>query len=316
MVSWNDAAEMKESVESDAFVIPSSSGRPWAGRPPAAITRSFSSMNRKRSTCSAASTSSAHHPPRADDDLAEPLHDAAVMDEIVDFRDDRGFAPLPRLEQLDHARHTARGSTMRMSHQSTITMSAMSKRVHSSPLSVSEIVATQARVLENSAALIREAELLSAHSHFARSFVLSVIAIEEASKALILLECAKSLATGEPQDWPRIYKRLNSHSEKLKANLLLFKSLRLGAIPPVGSAEWQDAVARVNEMNLLKQAALYVWIGEGGPLTTTEHIAEDDKARTAIALAKLSYNTSDLLLREFEAKRAGLTSIALQTRYP
>src|SRR3954453_14801043 len=39
VVSWNDAAEMNESVESDAFVIPSSSGPPAAGRPPAAITR-------------------------------------------------------------------------------------------------------------------------------------------------------------------------------------------------------------------------------------------------------------------------------------
>ena len=33
VVSWNDAAEMNESVESDAFVMPSSSGRPVAGRP-------------------------------------------------------------------------------------------------------------------------------------------------------------------------------------------------------------------------------------------------------------------------------------------
>jgi len=28
VVSWNDAAEMNESVESDAFVMPRSSGRP------------------------------------------------------------------------------------------------------------------------------------------------------------------------------------------------------------------------------------------------------------------------------------------------
>ena len=33
MVSWNDAAEMNESVESEALVIPRSSGRPVAGRP-------------------------------------------------------------------------------------------------------------------------------------------------------------------------------------------------------------------------------------------------------------------------------------------
>ena len=50
VVSWNDAAEMNESVDSDAFVMPSSSGRPWAGRPPAASTRSFSSRKRNLST--------------------------------------------------------------------------------------------------------------------------------------------------------------------------------------------------------------------------------------------------------------------------
>src|SRR5262249_13416387 len=52
VVSWNDAAEMNESVESGAFVMPKSSGRPCAGRPPAVITRSFSSRNRNLSTCS------------------------------------------------------------------------------------------------------------------------------------------------------------------------------------------------------------------------------------------------------------------------
>jgi hypothetical protein len=34
VVSWKLAAEMKLSVESDALVMPSSSGRPMAGRPP------------------------------------------------------------------------------------------------------------------------------------------------------------------------------------------------------------------------------------------------------------------------------------------
>src|ERR1022692_4687372 len=43
VVSWNDAAEMNESVESDALVMPSSSGRPVAGLPPLAIVFSFSS---------------------------------------------------------------------------------------------------------------------------------------------------------------------------------------------------------------------------------------------------------------------------------
>ena len=32
VVSWNDAAEMNDSVDNDALVIPSSTGRPFAGR--------------------------------------------------------------------------------------------------------------------------------------------------------------------------------------------------------------------------------------------------------------------------------------------
>jgi len=52
VVSWKEAAEMNESVDSEAFVIPRSSGRPRAGAPPEASTRSFSSTNRNRSTCS------------------------------------------------------------------------------------------------------------------------------------------------------------------------------------------------------------------------------------------------------------------------
>src|SRR5260221_4859020 len=52
VVSWNDAAEMKLSVESEALVMPRRSGVPSAGSPPRFITFSFSSMKRKRSSCS------------------------------------------------------------------------------------------------------------------------------------------------------------------------------------------------------------------------------------------------------------------------
>src|ERR1700694_404419 len=133
VVSWNDAAEMNESVESDAFVIPSSSGRPCAGRPPSASTRSFSSRKRNLSTCS--STRNSVSPTSSilthriicramvsmclslmltpwrlgqNDDLPLPLDDAAVLDDAVDFGDDGGLARLARLEQLHHARQTAR----------------------------------------------------------------------------------------------------------------------------------------------------------------------------------------------------------------
>ena len=42
VVSWNEAAEMKLSVESEALVMPRRSGVPSAGSPPRFITFSFS----------------------------------------------------------------------------------------------------------------------------------------------------------------------------------------------------------------------------------------------------------------------------------
>jgi AbiV family abortive infection protein len=183
-------------------------------------------------------------------------------------------------------------------------------------LTPSDIASAQRRLLDNTSALIAEAELLCNHGHFARAFFLSVIATEEASKVVLLLECSKQLAAGQSLDWSKVQKKLTSHTEKLRANLLLFKSMRLGRVPDVGSAEWQDAIARVKEMDLLKQAAVYVWIGEGGPSTTIEHIAPDDKAHSAIRLAKLSYNASDLLLREFTALSEGAATVDSRLRYP
>ena len=52
VVSWNDAAEMKLSVERDALVIPSSRGCQAAGSPPSAATASLRPRMRERSICS------------------------------------------------------------------------------------------------------------------------------------------------------------------------------------------------------------------------------------------------------------------------
>ena len=193
----------------------------------------------------------------------------------------------------------------------------MAKRmIPPTALMLSDTSTYQDLVLKNAADLITEAELLYGHSHFARSFFLSIIAVEETSKVLMLIECAKKIAAGESQDWSKVHEMLNSHPAKLKVNLLEFRSRRLGGMPAVGGAEYKDALERVQEMNLLKQAALYTWIGEGGPRTTTQHISEDDKAQTAIKLAKVSYNSADLLAREFEAREAGCATVDLRTRYP
>jgi AbiV family abortive infection protein len=60
----------------------------------------------------------------------------------------------------------------------------MARAKSAAPLSLADISDATRRLLKNASELIAEAELLCRHSHFARSFALSVIAIEEASKIL------------------------------------------------------------------------------------------------------------------------------------
>ena len=52
MVSWKDAAEIKDSVARDAFVMPRSTGSAVARARPSASAFSFSSKTRARSICS------------------------------------------------------------------------------------------------------------------------------------------------------------------------------------------------------------------------------------------------------------------------
>ena len=58
----------------------------------------------------------------------------------------------------------------------------MAKRtIPTAALTLSDIATYQDLVLKNVTALVTEAELLRQHSHFARSFFLSIIAVEETS---------------------------------------------------------------------------------------------------------------------------------------
>jgi AbiV family abortive infection protein len=192
----------------------------------------------------------------------------------------------------------------------------MAKTAGSRVLGQEDISSIRDQVLENTEALIGEAELLAQHKHYRRAFALAVIAIEEASKNLILVDCAIDLAQGRLVDWPKLHKKLTSHQAKLKANLLLFRSLRLGKEPDPGHDEYRDALARVADLNLQKQAAFYVWIDEGGPQTTSEHISDEDKAITAIKLAKISPNVADAKGQLFDCQLAGRDLVTNPPRFP
>jgi AbiV family abortive infection protein len=183
-------------------------------------------------------------------------------------------------------------------------------------LSLAEIATLRAQLLENTASLIGDAEVLFVKQRYARAFSLCVIAIEEASKIPYLLECAEKIVGGQPPDWSEVHKFLNSHQQKLMANLMNFKRVQSPSrVPAKGTADWEDAVARVREMDGFKQDGFYVFIGDTG---SSAPDGKFDEARTAMVLrlAKVSFNTSDLMGRGFDAKQAGETQIDLRARYP
>lgn len=136
-----------------------------------------------------------------------------------------------------------------------------------------------------------------------------------ASKIPYLLECAEKIIGGHAPDWPDVHKFLNSHQQKLMANLMNFKRVQSPSkVPAKGTAAWEDAVARVRQMDRFKQDGFYVCVEDTGSSARSEKF---DQARTGIVLelAKVSFNTSDLMGRGFDAKQAGETQMNLRPRY-
>ena len=182
-------------------------------------------------------------------------------------------------------------------------------------LTLNDIDSLRKTLLTNAADLIDEAELLRSNGRHARAFSLSVIANEEAAKIPILLKCAESLLAGVTPDWPKLHKALSSHSAKLRSNLHNFKELQSPSkVPAVGTQEWKDDLERVERMNRLKQTGLYGDFDDSGGVAPAEHF-DEEKAADGIQLAKISYNTSDLMGRGFDANRAGQTQVDLRLRY-
>ena len=183
--------------------------------------------------------------------------------------------------------------------------SQMTKSKNRRSLSLSEIATLRAQLLKNTASLIGDAEVLFVKQRYARAFSLCVIAIEEASKIPYLLECAEKVVAGQPPDWAEVHKFLNSHQQKLMANLMNFKRVQSPSrILAKGTAEWEDAVARVREMDGFKQDGFYVSVGDTGSSAPDDKF---DEVRTGMVLrlAKVSFNTSDLMGRGFDAKARG-----------
>src|SRR6185503_19200628 len=101
VVSWNDEAEMNDSVDSDALVMPRSSGSRLAGAHPIALADAEVLALRDQVLLGLADFRRDHH-------LALALGVLAERHDAVDLGDDRVLLRLARLEQLGDARKAAR----------------------------------------------------------------------------------------------------------------------------------------------------------------------------------------------------------------
>ena len=127
-------------------------------------------------------------------------------------------------------------------------------------LSLPEIQALRALVLENASELAEEAELLFEHGKFARTYILAHLSSEELAKLPLLAAVGVSLLNGATINWERLDERLRSHKVKLKG--LLFVDL-LGKNMDATARNIQvheKTLSRIELFNELKNVSLYAGV--------------------------------------------------------
>lgn len=119
------------------------------------------------------------------------------------------------------------------------------------PLTKEELGSLSLKSYENAVELVSEAELLFAHSHFARTLFLSQIAGEELGKCFIALTAIPFVILGKI-DWPHFWWRFRNHNEKL-TSVHFFEDLALQPDLPDFSA----IQSQVSMLDKGKLASLY-----------------------------------------------------------
>ena len=129
-----------------------------------------------------------------------------------------------------------------------------------------------AKNLRNSQELIDEAEILFNNEKFARTYLLSHIAIEESSKCAILLKVVAFKVWNEEIDIKNVRKRYSNHKEKIKNFELLNLIIEKGT--------YDESIFNqvIEDTNNCKNDSLYVsWSNENN-FTLPSEIFTKEKA--------------------------------------
>lgn len=146
-------------------------------------------------------------------------------------------------------------------------------------LNVEQIKTLSEYCLKNASELVSEAQLLFENKKYARSFFLSVLALEETSKRDVLFE---AVFLGEDdKEWKSFWNRFRRHDVKLASMLkdyITIRSNRKEHTPFEIVREYLTKVKMAGEdakeVNLIKMWAIYADIFEGKPFGPSQVISK------------------------------------------
>jgi AbiV family abortive infection protein len=152
------------------------------------------------------------------------------------------------------------------------------------PLSINEIEQARLKILENARELIDEAQLLLENRRFPRAYALAHLGCEELAKIPMLVRAATATAVGSRVDWHKLFKRLCSHSEKIKGFLVMDFVVSPEAEDDADTKRLLEDIKRMPDYNRLKNSALYAGLMDADFVKPSELISSE----LAAALVKLA----------------------------
>lgn len=147
------------------------------------------------------------------------------------------------------------------------------------PLSKDCLSAARAAVVANAKFLLSDAHILLNEQSSGRGYALSVLAREEMGKLAMLIRASYAVKGNEAFDWPRLRRRMLSHSEKLRASALvqIVHSTNLLGVSDVKT----ELRRRLQEptyqqlLNVGKQGGLYVEVSDRGIMSPSDVSARE-----------------------------------------
>jgi AbiV family abortive infection protein len=142
--------------------------------------------------------------------------------------------------------------------------------------SARQIEAARLLLVANATELKSEAELLLAHGHHARAYLLAHLASEELAKIVLLARAAKAVRDAEPMQWAKVQKVMREHTDKLAILIFADHADSIDVGEDDEDTQLDVKLRRVAEFNRKKNASMYVDLASGLFSTPKDEITEAD----------------------------------------